>query len=109
MDQQDHPHAAVLPEVATFVADLRARGQIAVDTPELRLFVQQRLLDGLREEVAEAVRDEFITAEEADELHELFASGEVNELDARLRYLLPQYAERFALVLERIGETLTNR
>lgn len=107
MESSEHQH--ILHAVADFVGSLREQGQIAVDTPELRLFVQGRLLEGLRAEVDEAVREEFVTAEEAEEADELFAADDVRELDERLRILLPQYDERVSLLLEGIGDALANR
>lgn len=97
------------PEVAETAAALKARGQIAVDTPEFRAHLEQLLLRALLDEIDEAQHDEFLSHEEAEELRELHADGEIDAFASQLRIVLPQSSERIRTLLERIGGELTSK
>ena len=104
---ENDEHTDPFPEVADTAASLKARGQIAVDTPEFRAHLEQLLVRALLEEIHEAQRDEFLSHEEAEELRELHAEGEIDAFASQLRIVLPQSSERIRALLEQIGGELT--
>jgi len=105
----DDENGEPFPEVAETAAALKARGQIAVDTPEFRTHLEQLLIRALLAEIQEAQRDEFLTEREAEELLELHEEGDTHAFASQLRIVLPQSSERIRALLERIGGELTGK
>lgn len=108
-DDAPSPAPYISLEVSDFVSGMRQRGHIAVDTPELRAHVQQRLLSALMDEVREAGREEFLTTDEVGDLEELAEARDDAALDEQLRVQLPLYSELVPQLLTRIEDELVNR
>ncbi len=101
--------AFILSEVGAFLTTLKARGVIAVQTPELAAHIQEQLFARLRADVDAAQREEFLSPEEAEDLYELFDEGDLPTLEDQLRQRLPQFPEIVAQHLDTIANELIDR